>query len=157
MPRKARNNRVPETESYLFEIVDIAPTYSFHVGNDRFEPGAYGEHLHIELTAKCLRPRKFEGRETAFVFIGTRELIAETQAIPRTGAYPNGVGTLTFRGKQSDYLGSLPYDAANTLPLMVLAAGYKFIYLSGPRMFRGSSRIGSSSFYRHFDPNDLEL
>lgn len=157
MRRKAGKKRIPEGESYLFEIVDIAPTYSFHVGNERFEPGAYGEHLHIELATKCLRPRKFEGRGTTFTFIGRRELIAETQAMPRAGVDPSGVGTLTLRGKQSDYLGSLPYDAANTLPLMVLAGGYKFIYLSGPPMFRGSARIGSSSFYRHFDPNDLEL
>ena len=92
-----------------------------------------------------------------FTFIGSREVIAKTQAMPRMWGYPNEVGTLTLRGKQSDYLGTLPYDAASTLPLMVLAGGYRFIYLSGPPMYRGSSRIGSSSFYRDFDPNDLEL
>ena len=129
-------SRVPEIESYLFEIGDIAPTYSFHVGNERFELGAYGEYLHIELTAKCLRPRKFEGRETTFTFIGTRDCIADTQTMSR--AYASGVGTLTFRGRRSDYLGLLPYDAASTLALMVLAGGYRFIYLSGPPMRRGS-------------------
>lgn len=157
MPRKVGKSRILAVEIYLFEIVGISPTYSFHVGHERFEPGAYGEHLHIGLTAMCLRPRKFEGRETGFTFIGTRELVTQTQAMPRTGVYPNRVGTLTLRGEQSDYLGSLPYDAASTLPLMVLAGGYRFIYLSGPPMYRGSSRIGSSSFYRDFDPNDLEL
>jgi hypothetical protein len=157
MPRKKRTSRISEIESYLFEIVGISPTYSFHVGHERFDPGAYGEHLHIELIAKCLRPRKFEGRETNFTFMGTRELIAETQGLTGGGGYPHGVGTLTLRGTHSNYLGSLPYDAASTLPLMVLAGGYRFIYLSGPPMHRGSSRIRSSSFYREFEPNDLEL
>lgn len=127
------------------------------MGNERFDSGAFGEHLHIELTAACLRPRKFEGRQTRFVFIGSREVIAETQQRRGAERRPASVGHLTFRGQQSEYLGTLPYDAATTLPLVMLAGGYRFIYLSGAAVYRGSASITSSSFYRDFDPNDFEL
>lgn len=147
--------RLPQIESYLFEIIDVEPTYSFHAAHERFEPGSYGEHLHIELTTTCLKPKKFQGWSTEFTFIGKREVIPETLDIPRGGAIANGVGTLTMRRDHCQYLGTLPYDAASTLPLMVLAGGYRFIYLSGPPTYRGSSRIQSSSFYRQFDPDDL--
>ena len=32
---------------------------------------------------------------------------------------------------------------------------YRFIYLSGPPTYRGSSRIRSATFYREFDPDEL--
>ena len=60
-----------------------------------------------------------------------------------------------MRGARSEYLGTLPYDAAQTLPLMILAGGYRFICLSGPFTQGGTSRIQASSFYREFDPDDL--
>lgn len=152
---KRAAQRIPQMESYLFEIVGVSPTYSFHVGMQRLEPGAYGEHLHIELRAKCLRPRQFEGRLTEFTFIGDRDFIAATQTRHAGERAPNGVGSLTMRGKQSDYLGTLPYDAAANLALMILAGGYRYIYLGGPAVYRGTSRISSSSFYRQYNPDDL--
>ena len=70
----------------------------FHVAYARLEPGAYGEHPRIELLTKCLRPWKFEGRETRFTFIGDRGMIGAIGVMPRGRTVPNGLGTLTMRG-----------------------------------------------------------
>lgn len=75
--------------------------------------------------------------------------------MPRGRTVPNGIGTLIMRGDRSEYLGALPYDAAGTLPLIVLPGGYRFVYLSGPPTRHRSPRIQSCGFHRHYDPDDL--
>lgn len=80
MPPQTAKSRVPQVESYLFEILEVEPYNGFHLAYERLEPGAYGEHLHIELLTKCLRPRKFEGRETRFTFMGDRASSARSES-----------------------------------------------------------------------------
>lgn len=144
----------PVIESYLFEIEQVRPSYTFHVGYERWEVGAFGEHLHIELTAKCIHPHKFAGRETTFIFIGRREIQSQLEASAPDDFRPNGVGTLTFRGARSEYLGSLPYDAASILPATIHTGGFRFVRLDGPALNRGTSAIQAVAFEWEFDPDN---
>lgn len=155
MPRESKKRLREQSESYLFEIEQINPHYSVHLGHPRFDAGAYGEHLHIEISAKCLAPAKFLARETKFVFIADRSMARELVESRLRQSMPINVGTLTMRGSQSDYLGSLPFDAALALPTIALAGGYRFILLGGSSMYRGSAQIMSSGFYRDIDSEDF--
>jgi hypothetical protein len=62
-----------------------------------------------------------------------------------------GIGTLTMRGNQSSYLGSIPFDAALPIPGLVLSGGYRFIYLAGEPVRNGTARIQFISFYHEYD------
>lgn len=68
---------------------------------------------------------------------------------------PIGVGTLTMRGEQSSFLGSLPLDAALPIPGLIQTGGYRFIYLAGEPVRYGSARIRFISFYHDFDVDEL--
>jgi hypothetical protein len=97
-------------------------------------------------------PEKYKGRLTRFTLIDDRlderELWAQASAIDK---HDVGVGTLTFRGERSEYLGSVPFDALWSVMLTVLAGGLRFIYLHGAAMKNGFARIKSIGFYDDFD------
>lgn len=154
MSQRKSKTRVATHESYLFQITEVSPHYGFHLAHAPHETGAYGEYLHTELKAKCLKPSKYEGRETTFTFIGDRGITDELKAPGRTQRSPLCVGTLTMRGNRSSYLGSLPFDIAVALPLIAVADGSGFIVLSGTTARGGTATIRSSSFYRDIDPDD---
>lgn len=68
---------------------------------------------------------------------------------------PTGIGSLTMRGEQSSYLGSLPLDAALAIPALIQSGGYRFIYLAGEPVRYGSASIRYISFYHDFDVDEL--
>ncbi len=111
--------------------------------------------MHPHIDARCLFPPKLAGRDTRFVILGDRQLekSLRTQQAATTKTY--GIGTLTMRGQQSSYLGSIPYDAAWRIGLMVASEAFRFIYLHGEALFRGSARIRSMHFYQTFDLDEL--
>lgn len=155
MPRAATTNakrsRIPPTQSYLFRIEQFEPHYSFGTTENRFGEAGFGEYLHPEIETVCLAPSKFEGRKTRFTILGDRHLLKGGGL----GSPSTCIGTLTFRGDWSTYLGPLPFDAALALPAVILLQGYRFIYLSGEPTRHGSARIRSMGFYREFDLADL--
>jgi len=69
----------------------------------------------------------------------------------------SAVGTLTFRGKTSQYLGGLPFDALVHLQAMLAANKLKFIWLTGARMSHGSATIARISFDTEIEDADLHL
>lgn len=155
--RKTRRKRRPveEWESFLFEIEKVHSHYSFGDGWP-LDRTAYSEHLHPEVDATCLAPEKYKGRQTRFTLIGDRsnerDLWAQTYALEKHHA---GVGTLTFRGGRSEYLGSVPFDALWNVITTALAGGFRFIYLHGAGMKNGSARMKSIGFYEEFDLDDV--
>jgi hypothetical protein len=66
----------------------------------------------------------------------------------------SGVGTLTFRGDRSDYLGSVPFDALWNVVHATVSGGIQFIYLHGAAMKRGTARMTSIGFYEEFNVED---
>lgn len=140
--------------SYVFGIERLHAHYSIGCGS-RFQRTAYDEHLHPEIEAICLAPAKFVDRRTRFTLIGDRQL---EQDLWMQKPEPNnvlGVGTLTMRGRRSDYLGAIPYDAAWRIQPLILAGGLRFIYLNGASMLRGTARITWMAFYEELDPEDF--
>lgn len=140
--------------SYLFEIQEVHAHYSYSDGT-RFSRTAQEEHLQPRVNAICRAPTKLQGRRTDFVLIGDRQHELDLRSQSLAPASVTGVGTLTMRGTRSDYLGSLPYDAAWHVAPMVLSGAFRFIYLHGATLSRGTARIKSISFYHEFDLEDV--
>lgn len=152
---RKRRRPVEEWGSFLFAIETIHSHYSFGDGS-RLDHTAFSEYFHPQLDATCLAPEKYKGRLTRFTLIGDRlnerDLKAQASSAEKHSA---GVGTLTFRGEQSDYLGSVPFDTLWNVISTSLAGGFRFIYLHGAAMKRGTARIKSIGFYEEFDLDDV--
>ena len=121
----------------------------------RFENTEYDEALQPEIDTVCLAPQKLSGRQTRFALIGNRRVERDLWMQKSAPKNESGVGTLTMRGAQSNYLGSIPYDALWRIQPLILAKGIRFIYLHGAAMLRGEARIRSMAFYDEFDPDDI--
>jgi hypothetical protein len=157
MPRIAKPRKraapIKDWDSFLFRIEEVDPHYSFSDGS-KFQPTAHNEHLHLHVVAVCVSPPKFDGRKTRFTLIGDRQLEQDQWMQKSAPENHRGVGTITMRGEQSEYLGSIPYDSVWHISAMMISGGLRFIYLHGAALFRGSARISSISFYREFDLED---
>lgn len=149
--RHRKRSRVEEWGSFLFVIEQVHTHYSFGDGS-RLDRTAFAEYFHPEIDATCISPEKYNGRLTRFTLIGDRlderNLWSQTSAIDKHDA---GVGTLTFRGDRSEYLGSVPFDALWNIVSTTLAGGLRFIYLHGAAMKNGTARIKLIAFYEEFD------
>ena len=152
---KAKRSPTKRPESYLFRIEQVIPSYSFGTNAGRFDLGSYSEYHHTEIETVCLSPQRFNGRPTRFTLLATRQITRDLEELIVSEQTPFGVGTLTFRGSQSSYLGSIPFDAALSIPGLILAGGYKFIYLSGDAVSQGSASIRYLAMHHAHDPSDL--
>jgi hypothetical protein len=156
MARSARRKgKTPAQEwtSFLFKIERLHSHYSFGRGH-RLTRTAFAEYLHPKIEATCLAPNKFKGRLTEFTLIGDRLLEQDLWMQTRAPEHEGIIGTLTMRGEQSSYLGSLPYDAAWRLSPVILVGGFRYIYLHGSAMYRGTAQIRTIGFYEEFDVED---
>lgn len=91
----------------------------------------------------------FEGRATTFTLLGSRRIIDKIlKRSPGSDHTPN-IGTLTMRGQRSEYLGSMPFDAALALPAIKLLGGFKYVNLSGIPIRGGTTQINYMSFFRN--------
>ena len=152
--RKA-NRPTPAHVSYLFQIERMAPSYSFGTDEGRYATSGYAEYHHTEIDTVCLLPERLKGRAVSFTIMGDRRLDKQLAGELTLQNQPLGIGTLTVRGKQSNYLGSLPFDAALPIPAIILAGGYSFISLSGEALRHGSAQIRYMTFRTSFDPEDF--
>jgi hypothetical protein len=153
--RRPTRRRRPAEEwgSFLFEIEKAHPHYSFGNGS-RFDRTAFSEHFHPEWDAVCIAPEKFKGRKTRFTIIGDRSDERDLWEQKLADENHSGVGTLTFRGERSEYLGSVPFDALWNVVHATISGGLRFIYLHGAALRRGTARMTSIGFYEEFDVED---
>lgn len=150
--RKMVRTQLPQT--YVFRIERVRPSYSFSVGHLRLNEGDFTDYNQTEIEATCLVPPKHFGRITKLIFLGDRRILDRMQSRAPPGDYIPGVGTLTMRQDRCEYLGTLPSDAAFSIPVLALVQGLKYVYLSGEASRVGSARITFMSFSSEFDPDD---
>lgn len=146
--------QTPISQSHVFKIERILPSYSFSVGNLRHSEGDYIDYNHTEIEATCLVPPKHFGRMTKFTLLGDRGIVDQMQKRSPPGDYIPGVATLTMRKDRSEYLGSIPSDAAFSIMVLALVQGLKFIYFAGEAAGGGKVKINYISFSNEFDPDD---
>jgi hypothetical protein len=147
--------KVDESASYLFSVEGFSPSYSFSAGS-HWQNTAHDEHLTAKVTARCLAPKKYSGRVTTFTLLGDRTDVRLMNAESSTFKAAV-VGTLTLRGKHSEYLGGLPFDALLNLQSMFVANKIKFIWLAGAQLKHGSATIARISFDVDIEDADMHL
>lgn len=160
MKKKSRKKmgRPPREEeiTYGIEILDWMQDYSFSIDKDRqVTGGPYWEHTSFQLTGKLIHPEKLSEKTIEIIILGDRReshILLSPADYP--GFEPKGVGTLTIRGKQSDYLGSIPFDAINNILLLLQAEKIKYLILSGQPLYRGTASIRSIHFSKDFTDED---
>lgn len=137
--------RLKKTETYRFRIERVCPSYSFGAGSS-FQDGPYEEFSHIEILATCLQPCNLEGRLTRFVLLGDRQLMVMLNKENQPSGKAEGVGSLTMRGKVSEFRCRVPWDMAFYVPSLVAAGAIKYIDVIGAPMFRGVCDAYSIAF-----------
>lgn len=159
MQKKTRRKQPAKRESctYVIEIIDWDFSYMLSVNNNKkFLDGPYWEHTDLEMRGNIVYPEKLVGKEINVTIMADR-MKARIMAKPEDYDQfePKAVGGLTIRGKQSEYLGSVPFDAYQTLCPMLSAGKIKYLVLHGHALYRGDADIRSISFQEHYGPEDI--
>lgn len=139
----------PPEQSFLFKIGRCEPTYGVGIGRLEKERGRLAEYYQPHFVCECLSPQKFNGQEARVVILGNRDFD------PREVRGATSIGSLTLRGKTCSYLGSLPMDMLSHAVTGVILGSYRYIYMSGTPLSRGSSNITSLHFDYDFEPDDF--
>ncbi|MFH1703557.1 MAG: hypothetical protein ABIB41_09050 [Nitrospirota bacterium] len=157
--KKGRRSRYKEEVTYAIEIRDYDFSYSFSVNwlrdRDTIE-GPYWEHTDLEIKSKIIYPDRLTDKEIKITIMGNR---SETRVLNKPEDYhnfePKAVGTMTIRGKQSELLCWVPFDAFQMLCSMLNTGKIKYLMLHGQALYRGAADIRSVSFQEHFGPEDI--
>ena len=154
---KKRKQSKREACSYVIEIRDWEFSYSFALPwrkNAIEEP--YWEFTDIKVKGKLVHPEKFVDREIDVTVMTDRwKTRVLTKPDDCRQFEPKAVGGLTIRGKESNFLGSVPFDAFQMLCSMMNAGKIKYLVLDGQSLYRGDTDIRSMRFQEHFGPEDI--
>jgi len=158
MKRKNKNKKSVKREewTYVIEIRDWDFSYMLAVNNNKkVLDGPYWEHTDLEMRGAIAYPAKLAGKEINVTIMANR---MEARVMTKPEDYdqfePRAVGGLTIRGKQSEYLGSLPFDAYHTICTMLGVGKIKCLVLHGEALYRGDAAIRSITFQEHYGPED---
>jgi hypothetical protein len=160
MPSKRRRKAKAAVNPYLTYALRIAswePSYMFALNDTRFHQGPYWEHAELKLSGECLAPAKLAGRTAKLTLLGDRRDKQMLEEPPQSDWKPLGVGSVTSRGDQTEFLGSIPIDALWGLISALASGTVQFVDMYGERLRYGSARLRSISFCRELDPEDLEF
>lgn len=155
MGRKKTKSAAKEYESYPVRIFDWKVDYSLRLDNDhKFTEGPYWEHFSLEIKGELLGPDKIKGREVSITFLADREL---DQAIAQPNSLkwkPKALGGLTSRGKNSNFIGSLPFQVFGQIMTMLHCGKTKYVVFGGDAMWHGNASIKDMNFTEEFNPED---
>ncbi len=145
-----RGNRAQEFVSYLMAIEDWDWSFSYGVGQDRFDEGLYADHRQLQLRGTLTVPsKKAQTAELTLIPADDRDAPNGLQRRPL------GVGGVhLYRGKLSAYLG-MPTDALAPVLQMLIAGKFRFADLYGERLRYGRARITSYRLEMNIDEEDM--
>ncbi len=154
--RKKPRRKKATTEhcSFAIEVKDWRPSYSVRLEEGRHVSPSYQHSLHLDIKGVVVEPAKYAGQEMEATFVGDQDMLE----LPKPGMTewkPLGVATLTWRGKERSLIAGLPFECMHTVLSMLEAKRFKYVYLWGTGLHRGSSSIKSVHFVKEYDPEDL--
>jgi len=138
-------------QSYVFEINDWEPTYSFGLDRAYHRKGPYIEYLELSLSSTLIAPTKLKGRGATILLLASRRDVQRLERPDSDNQEPIGVGELTIRGDRMEYLGGLPYDAVWGMAAALAAGRIQMCVLRGIALKRGKAKIESAHFEREVD------
>lgn len=159
MKKKTRKktDRPPiEEETYGIEILEWELDYSFSIDvGQRVTGWPYWEHTSLKAHGKVIHPEKIKERNIDIIILGDRwKSLVLTKPEDYPGFEPKAVGSLTIRGKGSEYLGSVPYDGLNNILLLLQSRKINYLILTGKPLYRGRADIRSTRFSKDFTEDD---
>jgi hypothetical protein len=158
MPRKrkrARRKRKVEITCCV-DLTKHEISYSFSLArkNDNFFEGPYWEHVSFELSGTLVDPPNMRGKEIEITVLGSRSEALAVQRPSECRFEPICVGTITSRGDDCSFLGSIPYDALHFIHDLLKNGDTKYLILGGPPLYRGTSEIRSIHFDKVYKRED---
>ena len=155
MPRKKTCDAAEQYCSYLVKILDWTPSYSLHLEtNTLLFNGPYWDHWSLDIQGEFLAPKKVAGKQVKVCFLASREMDEALLNPDNYKVKPKSLGGLSSRGKDSDYLGSLPYSAFGHTLNMLQAEKYKYVAFHGKVLRYGKADIKSFYFIYDYEPDD---
>lgn len=155
MPKRSKKMAVESYDSYPVKILDWQTKYSLHLNKPPvLHLGPLWEYGNIDIQGELIAPEKVEGRNISIVLLADRKedlVLAEPK---KYDAEWSGVGSLSSRGNNIDYLGSVPFSAFEFILNMLQAGKFKYIILHGKSLRYGKANITSISFSEDFAPDD---
>lgn len=149
-----KRSKAQKYESYVFRIDDWKPSYSFGLNNGRLFKGPYWEHLEVALSGVFLSPEKAKDRRASLTFLADRREVAAVNDPEKHDWKPLAVGSLTIRGEDTSFLGSIPQDSMWGLIQLLSCGATKMVNLYGHALFRGEATITNMHFEREIGPED---
>ena len=151
--KKHRTWKKYDTTTYSIEILDWDVSYSIQLTGDMKDTSwPFWEHARLTIKGKFLAPDKLAGRSIDVILLGSRNIIYVLEHPQETVQEPKAIGGLTVRGKQTEYLGSVPQDMFQTLCFLISEGKIKVLEVTGKALYRGSADISSISFEKEYKP-----
>ncbi len=153
--KRRRTWKKYDTATYVIEIIDWNLSYFFRLTGDLKDmPWPFWEHSSLDLKGKFLHPDELINRDIEVTILGDRRYVHILEHPTEPTQEPKAIGGLTVRGKQSEFIGSVPHDALQTLVLLLNAGKIKVIEIAGKALYRGSADIHSIRFEKEYSPEE---
>ncbi len=153
--KKRRTWKKYDTTTYSIEIVDWDVSYSLRLTGDMKDmPWPFWEHTSLDIKGKFLAPKELLSRDIEATLLGSRNIVYVLEHPQEPVQEPKAIGGLTVRGKQSEFIGSLPQDAFQMLCFLLSDGKIKVLELTGKALYRGSADIRSIVFEKEYKPED---
>jgi hypothetical protein len=143
-----------EYTTFAVEVIDWELPYLFSLNhNDKYFPGPYSEHLHLQVKGVIREPKIHDGMAIELTFIGDRSIVPDINN--RSSVIkPNRVGTLNMRGEYRRFIGSIPIDSLQIIAPMLESKRLRYVELHGSSLFRGEAATRSIRFFKDYDPEE---
>lgn len=152
--KKAKSPKRQEV-TYCIEIENWEMPYSFSIPPRKdIVEGPFWEHACLRISGKLLHTEKLVGKDIKVYIIMDRRYTTVLESPEKFSKEPERIGTLTIRGENREYLGSLPFDAMQTICHLLQGENIKYVMLGGPSLYRGESAIRSIYFEKDYNPED---
>lgn len=140
--------------TFIVEVINWELPYSFSINYDsKHFPSPYSEYLHLHVQGVLREPKKHGGKEIDLTFIGDRSIIPEINNTSSLNK-PTRVGTITMRGENRGFIGSLPFDSLQVIAPMLESKRLRFIQLHGLSPYRCNAAIKSIHFLKNYCPEE---
>ena len=157
VPRQSSKRRKPRQQpmqTYVFEIREWRPSYTWSVNLDKVRESPYREHLDIRVQGLCVFPAEYDGRSVEFFIMAERNAHQPSAFQNDPDWSPRCVGCLVSRSNDGRFYMSIPHDSFASVLASYAHGAFRFIDVYGPRLSRGKSYCSTFHLAAAFDPED---
>ena len=153
--RKTRRRKKDERCSYVIEAQHWSMKYSLSLNDlPKLLSGTYLESLNLEIKGIIRESSKYADNQVDLKFLGDRSIISRIAEREEPETKPNGIGSITLRGEQREFMGVLPLDVLPIIKSLLEAKEIQFIKLYGLVPKYGAAYIDSMYFLKTYSVDE---